>query len=72
LAATIPLLLVQGPGHFLVTDTSTNGTYVYDNLEHKVKIGKNNTKELRVGQYLGLSVVPPPANATLQFINTVE
>lgn len=55
-------------GHFLVTDLSTNGTFVNNN-----KIGKGNTRELSVGDTFGLSLVPPTAvQANLAFRHTVE
>lgn len=53
----------------MVQDTSTNGTFIDGE-----RIGKGNTKELKVGQQLGLSIIAPAAGqATVggSFVNTV-
>jgi hypothetical protein len=54
-------------GHWLVTDTSTNGTYI-----NGVKIGKNKEGVLKLGDTLGLSVVCPPGGQQTTYHNTVE
>lgn len=54
-------------GQWLVTDTSTNGTYI-----NGAKIGKNNSAVLRAGDKLGLSVMTPPNATAVNYINTVE
>lgn len=51
---------------WLVTDTSTNGTFI-----NGVKIGKGNSAVLKPGETLGLSVVTNAAPAVTNFI-TVE
>jgi pSer/pThr/pTyr-binding forkhead associated (FHA) protein len=55
-------------GHWEVTDTSTNGTFV-----NGTKVGKGNKATLMPGQTLGLSVVTAAGQLpAADYINTVE
>jgi hypothetical protein len=56
-------------GRWVVTDTSTNGTFV-----NGVKIGKSSSAVLKPGDRLGLSIIAPSSvpTQTPNFINTVE
>jgi hypothetical protein len=53
-------------GEWLVTDTSTNGTFI-----NGAKIGKGSSAVLKPGDTLGLSVVTGTAPAVANFV-TVE
>lgn len=55
-------------GQWVVTDTSTNGTYI-----NGVKIGKGKSAVLGVGDSLGLSVICPNGQASAaNYHNTVQ